>query len=41
MFSPEPTDALTKDIGDILNVRSPAYRRLFGSLLGRLAGKPQ
>ncbi|RJF70022.1 hypothetical protein D3875_20230 [Deinococcus cavernae] len=33
MFSPEPTDALTKDIGDILNVRSPAYRRLFGSLL--------
>ena len=44
MFSSEPTDALTKDVVDLLNVRSAAYRRLFGTLqedLNENRGEPE
>lgn len=32
-FSDDPTDALTRDVVDLLNIRSAAYQRLFGPLL--------
>jgi hypothetical protein len=44
MFSADPTDAFTKDVVELLNVRSPEYRRLFGTLLDDLQenrGEPE
>ncbi|MCP2014794.1 hypothetical protein L1280_001946 [Deinococcus sp. HSC-46F16] len=36
MFSADPTDALTRDVSELLKVGSPAYQRLFGTNLRRL-----
>jgi len=33
MFSDEPTDALTRDVAELLNIRSDAYKRLFKTAL--------